>query len=121
MSFDGSEFKNPIAKKIPGLELRHRTDKSIIDTNFYFNCTQYRNKLEKHLKISANEANDGELVAFASYAVAFPNSFVALIDTYEVLKSGLINFMAVTLALNDLGYNAIGIRIDSGDLAYLSR
>nr|XP_047144523.1 nicotinate phosphoribosyltransferase isoform X1 [Hydra vulgaris] len=71
-------------------------------------------------KISLDQTSQGELKAFAAYANAFPTTFVALVDTYNVLKSGVLNFIAVTLALNDFGYKSIGIRIDSGDLAYLS-
>ncbi|CAK5015678.1 unnamed protein product [Meloidogyne enterolobii] len=70
--------------------------------------------------ISKEGVNIGELNAFCAYAIAHPNSFVALIDTYDTLRSGLCNFIAVTLALNDFGYKSIGCRIDSGDLAYLS-
>ncbi|KAL7231792.1 hypothetical protein ACSBR2_009926 [Camellia fascicularis] len=66
------------------------------------------------------ETNQSELAAFTSYALAFPNNFLALVDTYDVMRSGIPNFCAVALALNDLGYKAIGIRLDSGDLAYLS-
>ncbi|KAJ8770777.1 hypothetical protein K2173_021424 [Erythroxylum novogranatense] len=66
------------------------------------------------------ETNQSELAAFTSYALAFPNSFLALVDTYDVIRSGIPNFCAVALALNDLGYKAVGIRLDSGDLAYLS-
>jgi len=64
--------------------------------------------------------NDGELAAFISYASSFPDSFLCLIDTYETLQSGVRNFVMVSLVLSDLGYTPAGVRLDSGDLAYLS-
>ena len=66
------------------------------------------------------ETNQSELAAFTSYALAFPTSFLALVDTYDTLKSGMPNFLAVGLALHSCGYKPVGIRIDSGDLSYLS-
>ncbi|KAM0823880.1 hypothetical protein ACQ4PT_070568 [Festuca glaucescens] len=72
------------------------------------------------LRGTFGETNQSELAAFTSYALAFPNAFLALVDTYNVMRSGVPNFCAVALALNDMGYKAGGIRLDSGDLAYLS-
>lgn len=71
-------------------------------------------------KYNAQQTNDGELASFIQYAMAFPQSFLALIDTYDTLKSGLPNYVIVAVALIDFGYKPLGVRIDSGDLAYLS-
>ncbi|KAK2581351.1 hypothetical protein KPH14_008118 [Odynerus spinipes] len=142
----------------------------------------YRDGIARDLGSIVSEASSGELAALISYAIAFPERFTALVDTYDVksieasakqqtyitnlnvknklltrgstaytqngvrndtliseptshhkngflrrgelgelyVRSGLLNFCAVALALNHLGYQAVGIRIDSGDLAYLS-
>ncbi|KAJ9597623.1 hypothetical protein L9F63_011529, partial [Diploptera punctata] len=84
-------------------------------------CIKWRNELGPLLNLPVSEASDGELAAWISFAIAFPSGFMALVDTYDVRRSGLLNFCAVALALNDLKYEALGIRIDSGDLAYLSK
>jgi len=80
---------------------------------------KYRTEMiEKNM---CQATNDGELASFISYAMAYPATTLCLIDTYDTLESGCMNFLAVALALEDIGYNARGIRLDSGDLAYLSR
>ncbi|NTW21929.1 nicotinate phosphoribosyltransferase [Candidatus Falkowbacteria bacterium] len=66
------------------------------------------------------QTNSGELAAFTQYAMAYPDTFLALVDTYDTLKSGAPNFSFVARALNSFGYKALGVRLDSGDLAYLS-
>lgn len=86
-----------------------------VEKDFVEKVLQYRSKLNR------SNTNQGELAAFIAYAQAYPKSFLALIDTYDTLDSGLWNFIAVALALHDFGYHARGIRLDSGDLAYLSK
>lgn len=64
---------------------------------------------------------DSEYEAFAAYARSYPQSTVLLVDTYNVLKSGIPNaIMTAKNIIEPQGYRLKGIRIDSGDLAYLS-
>jgi len=65
--------------------------------------------------------NEGELAAFLAYARAFPSATLLLVDTYDTLASGLPNAIRVFKVLRALGHAPVGIRLDSGDLAYLSR
>ncbi|CAF3487633.1 unnamed protein product [Rotaria socialis] len=87
---------------------------------FVESCEKYLDELGPILKISPNQTNKGELAAFISYAISFPSNFSALVDTYNVIQSGVPNFLAVALSLHECNYKAVGIRLDSGDLAYLS-
>jgi nicotinate phosphoribosyltransferase len=62
-----------------------------------------------------------ELTAFRAYARCFPHNCVLLIDTYDTLQSGLPNAITVAQEMRERGEELRGIRIDSGDLAYLSK
>lgn len=62
-----------------------------------------------------------ELEAFEAYAEAYPENCVFLVDTYNTLKSGVPNAVKVFEKLAEKGYRPGGIRIDSGDIAYLSK
>jgi nicotinate phosphoribosyltransferase len=77
--------------------------------------------LEIRAKLGFHHTNEGELASFIAYAQAFPEGFLGLVDTYDTLKSGVPNFICLALALLKLGYKPIGVRLDSGDLSYLSR
>lgn len=62
---------------------------------------------------------DTEMQAFEGYAQAMPNNCVFLVDTYDTLE-GVRNAIAVGQKLQETGHRMVGIRLDSGDLAYLS-
>ena len=63
-----------------------------------------------------------EYDAFATYCKYYPQNAVLLVDTYNTLKSGIPNAIkAFNDILKPLGIKKCGIRLDSGDIAYLSR
>ncbi|MGI6192704.1 MAG: nicotinate phosphoribosyltransferase [Christensenellales bacterium] len=62
-----------------------------------------------------------ELTAFRVYADVYPTACLLLVDTYDTLKSGVPNAITVFRELRAKGHEPLGIRLDSGDLAYLSR
>lgn len=64
---------------------------------------------------------DSELDAFMSYAKAYPDSCMLLVDTYNTLESGVPNAIKAFEYLRSNGHTPLGIRIDSGDMAYLSK
>ena len=65
---------------------------------------------------------DTEYEAFSAYAKTYPDSCALLVDTYNVLKSGVPNAIRVfDEVLKPMGKRPVSIRIDSGDIAYLSK
>ncbi|MDD3947446.1 MAG: nicotinate phosphoribosyltransferase [Clostridia bacterium] len=62
-----------------------------------------------------------ELEAFRKYAEIYPSNCLLLVDTYDTLKNGVPNAITVFNELKAKGYQPVGIRIDSGDLAYLTK
>ena len=65
---------------------------------------------------------DSEYDAFVSYCKTYPNNAVLLVDTFNTLKSGIPNAIrAFNEVLKPLGITKCGIRLDSGDMAYLTQ
>ncbi len=64
---------------------------------------------------------EDEYTAFLEYAKIYPTNALLLVDTFDTLKSGVPNAIKVFEYLKEKGYKPKGIRLDSGDLAYLSK
>jgi len=62
----------------------------------------------------------GELDAFRAYADAYPDDCLLLVDTIDTLESGIPNAVRTFEELRRRGHEPVGIRLDSGDLAYLA-
>jgi nicotinate phosphoribosyltransferase len=66
-------------------------------------------------------AFESELESFRKYVECYPDSSILLVDTYDTLKTGVPNAVKVGLEMKERGRKLMGIRLDSGDLAYLSQ
>jgi len=64
---------------------------------------------------------DTELEAFRAYAQVHPENTILLVDTYDTLKSGVPNAILIAKEMESAGHHLKAIRLDSGDLAYLSK
>jgi nicotinate phosphoribosyltransferase len=62
-----------------------------------------------------------ELEAFLAFADVFPAKSILLVDTFDVLGSGIPNAIRVAKIMEERGHKLTGIRLDSGDLAFLSK
>ncbi len=64
--------------------------------------------------------SDSELIAFREYSLIFPHNTILLVDTYNT-ANGILNAIIIARELRSKGHELVGIRLDSGDLAVLSR
>jgi nicotinate phosphoribosyltransferase len=64
---------------------------------------------------------ENEIIAFRKFSEGRPENCVLLVDTYNTLESGVPNAIAVAKEMEHRGQRLSGIRLDSGDLAYLSK
>lgn len=67
------------------------------------------------------QSYNDELTAFRKFAKAFPKNCVLLVDTFDTLKSGVPNAIRVAKEMEERGERLFAVRLDSGDLAYLSK
>ncbi|MBL6448753.1 nicotinate phosphoribosyltransferase [Fulvivirga sp. 29W222] len=67
------------------------------------------------------QSYDDELTAFRDFAIHRPDNCILLVDTYDTLKSGVPNAIKVAREMKERGQNLLAVRLDSGDLSYLSK
>ncbi|NXW34552.1 PNCB phosphoribosyltransferase, partial [Phaetusa simplex] len=105
---------NILAGKLYGIPVRGTIAHSFI--------MSFTSREEVRPRVSLSPLAGGEPVDLLGLAERWlQRDFQGLLDTYCVRRSGLPNFCAVALALHQLGYQAIGVRLDSGDLAQQSK
>lgn len=91
------------------------------NTSNVYSAQAFDLKISGTMAHSWIESFQDELEAFRTFARIFPNNTVLLVDTYNSLQSGIPNAITVAHEMKEAGQHLIGIRLDSGDLAYLSK
>ncbi|MFW6020414.1 MAG: nicotinate phosphoribosyltransferase [Bacteroidales bacterium] len=112
-------------RRAQGLGSIYASKASIIggadSTSNVFAGAEYAIPLSGTMAHSWVQSFDTEIEAFRSYASIYPDSCTLLIDTYDTLNAGLKNAIKVAKELESKGHKLKGVRLDSGDLAYLSK
>lgn len=94
---------------------------AVSEADLIWNGKNISTLFEKIKNEDGLSTNEGELGAFLAYAKAFPDNALLLVDTYNVLGSGIPNAIRIFKLLREMGHKNFGIRLDSGDLVYFSK
>jgi len=90
-------------------------------TSNVFSAKQYQLVSTGTMAHSWVQSYPTELEAFRDFAKYYPDQCILLVDTYDTLKTGIPNTIKVARELEENGAKLAGIRLDSGDLGYLSK
>lgn len=90
-------------------------------TSNMFASKKYDIKAVGTMAHSFIQSQENEITAFRKFAEAQPHNCTLLVDTYDTLKSGIPNAIKVAKKMKEKGQRLQAIRLDSGDLAYLSK
>ena len=108
--------------------MSYESEKDLGDNRFLDGVDVLEKALHYREKLGWKNTELCELYAFIAYACSFPHRFVALVDSYSTMNSGVKNFIATYCVLYELGYkgenksqSVYGVRLDSGDLSQLSK
>ncbi len=117
-----SEFGLRRAQGLGGIAASRATIIGGFDsTSNVYAAQHYQLKCVGTMAHSFVQMYDDELTAFRKFAEANPKNCILLVDTYNTLKSGIPNAIKVALEMRARGEELFGIRLDSGDLSYLSQ
>ncbi|TVQ78789.1 MAG: nicotinate phosphoribosyltransferase [Bradymonadales bacterium] len=124
--FDGSS--NVLAAKNFGIPVYGTMAHSFVQSffgpeldDFCWDDKDSRSEIKQICAEDSLQTNQGELTSFFYFAKSFPENSLLLVDTYDSLQSGVPNAIRVFKFLKARGHKPLGIRLDSGDLVYLSQ